>query len=158
MSATLVDESRMASTGEIEFATFYVGNILLGIDIRKTEEINRQLDLTTVPNAPALVRGVVNLRGEVVTVVDLRAILGLEPAPLTPSTRNVVVRAGAERVGLLVDSVADVVTVKAGDIEDPPANVNGVDGQFFQGVYKLDAALLVVLNVSTALSVDRKAG
>lgn len=156
VSTIVLDENRAASTGDIEFATFLVGDILLGIDIRKTEEINRQLDLTVVPNAPAFVRGVVNLRGDVVTVVDLRTILGLEPAPFTQSTRNVVVRSGMERVGLLVDSVADVVTVKAGEIEKPPANVNGVDGQFFQGVCKLESALLVVLNVNAALSVDRK--
>lgn len=156
MISTLSEDMKTAASGEIEFATFYVGQMLLGIEIRKTEEINRQLELTVVPNGPDYVRGVVNLRGEVVTVVDLRTILGLETAPLSGSSRNVIVRCGNERVGLLVDRVADVVTVQAGEIEPPPANVHGVDGRFFQGIYKLESALLVVLDVNAALSMDSK--
>ena len=145
-------QTRCVSGDEIEFATFYVGRILLGIDIRQTEEINRQLDMTAVPGAAACVRGVVNLRGEVVTVLDLRTILGLEPVAVGGSSRNVVVRCETEQVGLLVDSVADVVTVAADQIEPPPANVSGADGRFFKGVCKLESALLVVLDVDAALT------
>jgi len=152
MSVTELQEKRTVSSGEIEYATFHVGRLLLGIDIRQTEEINRQLDLTAVPHAPACVRGVVNLRGEVVTVLDLRTILGLEPQAVTAASRNVVVRADAEQVGLLVDRVTDVVTVSAEEMEPPPANVSGVSGRFFKGVYKLESALLVVLDVNTVLA------
>jgi len=157
MTATTTHETRLVSGQEIEFATFYVGRVLLGIDIRKTEEINRQLDLTPVPHAPAWVRGVVNLRGEVVTVLDLRTILGFEPAALTVASRNVIVRTDSEQVGLLVDRVADVVTVPVDEIEPPPANVNGVDGRFFNGVCKLESALLVVLDVQAVLTTAGKA-
>lgn len=156
MSATELQEKRTVSSGEIEYATFHVGRLLLGIDIRQTEEINRQLELTAVPHAPACVRGVVNLRGEVVTVLDLRTILGLEPQALTAASRNVVVRADSEQVGLLVDRVADVVTVSAEEMEPPPANVSGVSGRFFKGVYKLESALLVVLDVNTVLATAGK--
>jgi purine-binding chemotaxis protein CheW len=155
MTATTLQETRSVSSGEIEYATFYVGRILMGIDIRATEEINRQLDMTPVPHAPACVRGVVNLRGEVVTVLDLRTILGLEPAAVTLASRNVVVRSESEQVGLLVDRVADVVTVGADEIETPPANVNGADGRFFRGVCKLESALLVILDVSAVLSAGK---
>jgi purine-binding chemotaxis protein CheW len=155
-SSPVACDGRSASSGEIEFATFHVGRLLLGIDIRQTEEINRQLDLTAVPHAPACVRGVVNLRGEVVTVLDLRIILGLEPQPMNAASRNVVVRSDTEQVGLLVDRVADVVTVSAEEMELPPANVNGVSGRFFKGVYKLDSALLVVLDVNTVLTTAGK--
>jgi purine-binding chemotaxis protein CheW len=160
MSATALQspprKGPAAAMGEIEFATFYVGHLLLGIDIRQTEEINRQLDLTPVPHAPACVRGVVNLRGEVVTVLDLRNILGLEPLAVGQSSRNVVVRNETEQVGLLVDRVADVVTVRAEEMELPPANVNGVSGRFFKGVYKLESALLVALDVQTVLTTAGK--
>ena len=155
--ASSLSGASRASSDEIEFATFHVGGILLGIDIRKTEEINRQLDLTRVPHAPACVRGVLNLRGEVVTVLDLRTILGLEPAEVTETSRNVVVRSESEQVGLLVDRVADVVTVSAAEIEAPPANVSGMDSRFFKGVCKLDSALLVVLDVNEVLSTAGKA-
>lgn len=149
---TAMAESGTASTTELEYATFYVGTILLGVDIRQMEEINRNLDLTSVPQAARCVRGVVNLRGEVVTVVDLRTILGMEPAEITAGNRNVVVRSRGEQVGLLIDRVADVVRIKAAEIEAPPANVNGVEGRFFTGVCKLEKELLVILDVDAALS------
>ena len=155
-SSPVAREGPTVSSGEIEFATFHVGRLLLGIDIRQTEEINRQLDLTPVPHAPACVRGVVNLRGEVVTVLDLRNILGLEPLALSAASRNVVVRNESEQVGLLVDRVADVVTVHPEEMEPPPANVSGVSGRFFKGVYKLESALLVVLDVETVLTTAGK--
>lgn len=139
-------------SGESEFATFYVGEMLMGLDIRRIEEINRQLDVTRVPHAPTFVCGVVNLRGEVVTVLDLRTILGLPASPITKSSRNVIVRHGSERAGLLVDRVADVVGVAAHEVEPPPINLNGIDGAFFEGVYKLDSALLVLLNVEQVLT------
>lgn len=155
-TATMKESRKVVSSNEVEYATFHVGRLLLGIDIRHTEEINRQLDLTVVPHAPECVRGVVNLRGEVVTVLDLRSILGLEPQPLTAASRNVVVRTEGEQVGLLVDRVADVVTVSTEEMEAPPANVSGVSGRFFKGVYKLESALLVVLDVNLVLSTAGK--
>ena len=139
-------------TQEMEYSTFYVDNILLGVEIGQMEEINRQLEVTAVPHAPSFVRGVVNLRGEVVTVVDPRTILGLSPGEVSPTSRNVIVRHKGEQIGLLVDRIADVVRVSAGEMETPPANVSGVEGRFFKGVYKLQSELLVVLDVEAALS------
>ncbi len=140
------------SGDELEFATFYVGNILLGLDIQQIEEINRQLAMTAAPHAPHFVRGVVNLRGEVATVVDLRAILGMPPVEITDQSRNVVVNSRGERIGLLVDRIGDVVRAVTADIEPPPANVSGVDGRFFKGVCKLEKELLVILDVEEALA------
>lgn len=150
------DTNTVIASRQKEIATFYLADMLMGVDIACVEEINRQLELTIVPNAPACVRGVVGLRGEVVTVLDLRTRLGLTPQDLTPHCRNVIVRAAGERVGLLVDRIADVVAVRSEEIEPSPANVQGVDGRFFEGVYELDAELLVILDVEevTASSVS----
>jgi purine-binding chemotaxis protein CheW len=155
MTATM-ERRKAASAGsqELEFTTFYVDNLLLGIDIHQVEEINRQLNITPVPHTTENVRGVVNLRGEVVTVVDLRRSLGLEPTVIGGSTRNVVVRSGHERIGLLVDRIADVVTARSDQIESPPANVNGIDGRYFTGIYKLESELVVILDVEMVLSGD----
>lgn len=136
----------------VEFATFYVGDMLLGIDIREIDEINRQTEVTIVPQASPSICGVVNLRGEVVTVLDLRSVLGLERAVIAKNTRNVVVRHRGEQVGLLVDGIADVVKVALDEVEAPPRNLNGVDGRCFDGVYKLEHALLVLLNTQAVLS------
>jgi purine-binding chemotaxis protein CheW len=136
---------------ELRLATFYLGEQLLGVDIRLVQEINRLTDITPVPLAPDFVRGVVNLRGEVVTVLDLRAVLGLEPSVTAGQGRNVVLEYAGEKTGLLVDRVADVVTTTAGEIEPAPANVHGADGRFFQGVVKLEHELLVLLDVQAVL-------
>ena len=137
----------------MEFVTFYVGNLLIGVDIHNVEEINRQVDVTPVPQAPPHVRGVINLRGEVVTVVDLRTVLEMGTTEITQQTRTVVVNSGNEEIGLLVDRVADVVHTRSDLMDTPPANVSGVDGRFFKGVYKLDKTLLIVLDVDAAIAV-----
>ncbi|HOW71586.1 MAG TPA: chemotaxis protein CheW [Phycisphaerae bacterium] len=157
-TATLTPPRNLAQ--EMEYATFYVGDILLGVDIGQMEEINRQLEVTVVPHAPPFVRGVVNLRGEVVTVVDPRVILGLPVTEVSATSRTVIVRHKGEQIGLLVDRIADVVRISVGEMEPPPANVGGVEGRFFKGVYKLQTELLIVLDVETALSAptsDRQA-
>jgi purine-binding chemotaxis protein CheW len=147
-----VERSPQTFAGQLDLATFYVGGLLLGIDIRLVREINRQTEFTPVPHAPPEVQGVINLRGEVVTVMDLRTILGLGTTDLSKHARNVIVHSGTEQIGLLVDQVADTVCVPPHAIEPVPANVHGVDASLFQGVYRLESELVVILNVETALA------
>ncbi len=137
---------------ETKFVTFRVGDSLMGVSIRLVEEINRHVEVTPVPHAPCHFRGVINLRGEVVTVVDLRTILELPPAELTQQTRKVVVQSKGEQIGLLVDRIADVVRTRTDDIDPPPANIGGVDGRFFKGVYKLKTELRIILDIDAALA------
>lgn len=137
--------------GEAQFVTFYVGDLLLGAEIQHVEEINRQVQPTPVAHAHEAVRGVMNLRGEVVTVLDLRNILGLGTTEVTRATRNVIVSAGGESIGLLVDRIADVVNAPWSEIKPPPANLTGVEGRFLQGVYEMQGALLAVLDIAEAL-------
>lgn len=137
---------------DTELATFYVGDVLMGVPINHVQEINRHQHLTPAPQAPDAVRGVINLRGQVVTVVDLKAVLQLGNTEISRQTRNVIVGVKGEEVALLVDRVADVVQATGDRLEAPPANVGGADGRFFLGVYKLDAELLLVLNVEEVLS------
>ena len=136
----------------LEIATFSVGENLIGVDIRQVQEINRNMSIARVPHVPPKVRGVINLRGEVVTVIDLRVVLGLEPIGVTRMTRNIVLSSGGERIGLLVDSISDVVTASSADIVDAPGNLSGVDGRFFRGVLKRDGELLLVLDVDEVLA------
>lgn len=153
MTAAVADH-KTTSTGELQFATFYVGNLLLGVDIHKVQEINRQLDVTPVPHSPEYVRGVINLRGDVATVVDLRRVLGLAPAEETRDSRNLIVHWREESIGLWVDKISDIITVPEGEISQPPSNVDGVDGRFFDGVYTLDSDILVLLNIDQVLTVN----
>jgi purine-binding chemotaxis protein CheW len=150
---TMVKHS-VRSADEVEFVTFYVGDLLIGIDIHQVEEINRQVDVTPVPQSSPQVRGVINLRGEVVTVVDLRKVLDMGQIEIDEHSRTVVVNCGNEEIGLLVDRVADVVRERADQLDPPPANISGIDGRFFKGVYKLDKSLLIVLDVDVAIAAN----
>ena len=136
----------------LELATFSVGNNFVGVDLRQVQEINRNMSITRVPHVPPKVRGVINLRGEVVTVIDLRIVLGLEPIDVSRTTRNIVLSSGGERIGLLVDSIADVETALSTDIVDPPGSLTEVDGRYFRGVLKMDDELLLVLDADEVLA------
>jgi len=153
MSMT-IETGPTTQSGEVQFATFRVDDLLLGADIRQVEEINRHLEMTPVPHAPGCVRGVINLRGDVVTVVDLRQILGLGATELSATTRNVIVNSRDERIGLLVDRIGDVVILSSDEIDPPPPNLNGADVRLFRGVYRLDGELLVILDVEAVLKAD----
>lgn len=151
---TMLADRVSKKNDELEVASFYLGNALMGVPIDRIEEINHQLDLTPVPHAPACVRGLINLRGQVVTVIDLRVALGLDPAVQTRQTCNIVVRSQGELIGVAVDRIADVVCLRWSDLEPSPANVAGADGQYFSGVYKLPEELLIVLDAEKILGVD----
>lgn len=152
MNATLNNKEAVASIDQLQFATFYVGELLLGVDIRLVQEINRQLEMTPVPNALSHVRGVINLRGEVATVIDLRTVLGLPSTQQTRDTRNLIVHSQGEAIGLLVDRISDILTVRRDQISDAPSNVDGVDGKFFLGVHTLDNDICVLLDVEQVLA------
>ncbi len=143
---------RSSGTSTRQLATFRLGELLLGIDIRCIREINRVTDFTPVPDAPPQVRGVVNLRGDVVTVINLRTILDLPPQEITPWTRLMIVQSEDEAIGVLVDRVSDVATVQRAEEEPLPANLGGVNSRFFSGMYRVGADLLVELDVAAALA------
>ena len=158
MSTTLVADhetvarERDMETTEMQFATFYVGDMLLGVDIQQVQEINRQLNVTEVPHSPVHIRGVINLRGEVTTVADLRKILGLPPGEVTHEGRNLIVTSQGESIGFLVDRISDILTLRSDQTDPPPTNVDGVAARFFSSVHSMESEILVILNIEEALS------
>lgn len=139
---------------DLQLATFYVGDLLLALPIDYVQEINRNLELTEIPDAPEHVRGVINLRGDVATVLDLRRVLGFSPAEVTPQSRNLIVRSGDESIGLWVDRIADIISVPSDEIGPSPANISGADGRFFKGVHRTDTDIVVLLDAGEVLSVE----
>ena len=135
----------------LELATFYVGDSLYGINILKIQEINKHLDVTVVPKAPDYVQGVLNLRGRIVTVIDLGKKLGLSPIDPSKNNRNIIVDSHDEQIGFLVDSISDVLQAESDKIEPAPANIGGVQGSFFKGVLKTENKLIGVLDVEEVL-------
>ena len=135
----------------IELATFYVGKALCGIDILSIQEINKHFEVTTVPQATDYVVGVLNLRGRIVTILDLGKKLGLSEIEKNQNNRNIIVRSQDEHIGLMVDSISDVVTVENDFIESAPSNISGLKGKFFQGVMKTRTALIGILDIEEVL-------
>ena len=122
------------------------------MDILNVQEINKLMDMTKVPQAPTYVTGILNLRGQIVTVIDLGKKLGLTCTELSDSTRNIIVNSDSEYIGLLVSSISDVVEAQWDKVEDPPANIGGVQGAFFKGVFKTQDRLIGILDVNRVLA------
>ena len=135
----------------LELATFYVGAALCGLDILKIQEINKQIKMTKVPQAPEYVMGILNLRGQIVTIIDLGVKLGLTPTQLDNKTRNIIVNSQGESIGLLVERISDVVPVEREKLEPPPANIGAVQGKLFKGVFKTPHHLIGILDVEEIL-------
>jgi purine-binding chemotaxis protein CheW len=138
----------------VELATFYIGEALCGMDILNVQEINKLMDMTKVPQAPSYVTGILNLRGQIVTVIDLGKKLGLTCLNLNDSARNIIVNSENEYIGLLVSSISDVVEAQWDKVEDPPANIGGLQGAFFKGVFKTEDRLIGILDVNKVLTED----
>ena len=139
-----------------ELALFQAGELVCGLEINCVQEIQRQTAITAVPRAPDYVRGVINLRGVIVTVIDLRRKFALEPRPKDAEGQIVIIRQGEESVGLLADAVSDVVAADENDIEAPPLNLDGVAGRYFKGIYKQEQMLVAILNVEELLAVNNE--
>jgi len=135
----------------VELATFFVGEALCGMDILKVQEINKLMERTWVPQAPEYVLGVLNLRGKIVTIIDLGKKLGLSQTQLSDASRNIIVDSQDEYIGLLVDRIGDVVLADWDKVEAPPSNISGVQGKFFEGVYKTENSLVGILDVEEVL-------
>ena len=132
------------------FCTFYLEGLLFGVELKGVQEVIHSLDMTEVPLAPAVVSGLINLRGQIVTAVDLRRRLELSATPLTSHAMNVVVRSEDGAVSLLVDEIGDVVEVQEGTFEPPPETLRGTIRTMILGVHKLDNRLMHVLDIGKA--------
>ena len=147
-----MEENTMESGSEdLEFSTFYVGGALCGINILNIQEINKHFEITSVPQSSDYVEGILNLRGRIVTIIDLGKKLGLQPVNKDKDNRNLIVNSDDEHIGLLIDSISDVVIAKADEIEPAPSNIGGMKGKFFQGVIKTEKELIGILDIDEVL-------
>jgi purine-binding chemotaxis protein CheW len=139
---------------ERQFCTFHLGDLFLGIEVLQVQEVIRAQAMTRVPLAPRAVRGLINLRGQIVTAIDLRERLGLPPLGDDRVPMNVVVRTGEGAVSLLVDDIGDVLDAADEDREEPPETLSAAARELIHGVYKLPGRLLLVLDLAKALDLE----
>lgn len=155
-----MNQTNAAAAGDaaLQYLTFSLGGEMFAIDIRGIKEIIEYGGLTTVPMMPGFIRGVINLRGAVVPVVDLSVRFGREPTELGKRTCIVIIEVGDDRgwqdIGVVVDAVSEVLEIPTGDIEPPPQFGTGVRREFISGMALLPGGFAIVLDVSRALSVE----
>lgn len=137
---------------ERKVVIFSLNNEDYGVGVEQVNAIERVLPITRVANVPAFVKGVINLRGVVTPVIDLRKRFGMSSKPYDDATRIVIVHVGEIQVGLIVDAVRDVLDISADSIEEPPSGLGEVDVRYLAGIAKLEERLLVLLNLDQVLS------
>ena len=140
----------------LQLVSFKVGDAEFGVDILKVQEINKMMELTSVPNTPSFVEGVVNLRGRIIPVINLRSRLGLEVKEYDSETRIIVVELNDKTLGFIVDEVKEVLRIPKSITEQPPDIVSGVDASYITAIGKLEDRLLILLDLTKILSNDEE--
>ena len=138
----------------IQIVSFRIANEEFGIDIIKVQEIIRMVDITRVPNTPNYVIGVINLRGKVIPIIDMRRRLNLVETPYTKDTRIVVIEEDGKVVGFIVDSVSEVLRISKSITEPPPPMVAGISSDFINYIAKLEGRLLILIDLEKVLMND----
>jgi purine-binding chemotaxis protein CheW len=136
----------------LQLVSFKIGEEEFGVNILKVQEINRTLEVTRVPNAPEYVDGVINLRGKVIPIIDLRRRFGMERKEHDKNTRIVVVELSGKVVGFVVDAVSEVLRIPESVTEPPPPIVSGIEADYITAVGKLEDRLLILLDLEKVLA------
>ena len=152
MNEAIITEEN--NTEILQLVSFRIGNETFGIDILKAQEIIRRLPITKIPNSPEFVEGIINLRGKVIPVVDLRIRIGLKKIEETINMRIIVVEIKGKTVGFIVDSVSEVLRIPTSTLEDSPELVSSnVNSEFITSVAKLEDQLLILLDLEKVIEV-----
>ncbi|MCR4667309.1 MAG: chemotaxis protein CheW [Desulfovibrio sp.] len=138
----------------LQLVTFSIGEEEFGVDILKVQEIIRTMEITKVPRAPAFVEGVINLRGKVIPIIDLRRRFNLAPKPHDKNTRIIDCVINNILVGFVVDAVAEVLRIPSNTVEPPPPVVAGIGSDYISGVGQLKDRLLIMLDLDKLLSTE----
>ncbi len=145
------DEDILADVNIIQLVSFMLEDVEYGVDILAVHEILRFPEMTRLPNTPDYIRGVINLRGNIIPVVDVRIRFGMPSGEVTDLTRIIVIETNEKMVGLLVDSVYQVVRLPGSHIDPPSELIEGVSEEFITGIGRLRDRLIVILNMANIL-------
>ena len=141
---------------EIKLAVFRLDGQPYAIDIMKIKQIIRPLKITRLPKAPAFVEGVINLRGVVIPVMDMRKKFGLPPRPPEADTKVIIASVERRIVGIIVDDVSEVVPVPRAEVQPPPRMIRGVEAEYLMGVCRYQDEILLILNLDEILTAEEK--
>lgn len=141
----------------LKLVGFRLGDEEYAVDILKIKEIKLLMDITRVPKAPGFVEGVINLRGDIVPIIDLRKKLGLEVKPMGEDSRIIIVEIDHKMCGVIVDGVSEVIEIEESKIFPAPPMVKGIDADYLKGVGKQDDRILILLDLDKILTTREKA-
>ena len=149
-------EQQQLSGEKIQVVSFGLGNEEYGVDISQVQEIIRMVDITHVPRAPHFMEGVINLRGQLIPIIDLRTRFGMDRAQHTKNTRIVVTEIATKRVGIIVDGVSEVLNLPIENVEEAPEMIAGVGTEYISGVGKVNDRLIILLELQKVISTAEK--
>lgn len=144
------------SSSEVQLVVFKLGREEYSVSILQVQEIKRITDITRVPHTPDYIKGVINLRGSVLPVIDLKKRLNLPQQMSTEDTRIIIVKVGELSVGMIVDAVSEVMTINQENIDSPEVVAGSVAASYLSGVGKLDNRLLILLNLEEIIGVGQE--
>ncbi len=140
-----------------QFIRFRIADADYGLELLRVKEVIRLTEVTRLPKEPPFVKGIINLRGDVIPIIDLRERLGFEPMARTRATRIIVVETEARLMGMVADSASQVVRIPTSQIEPPPPTPFHASQRYIHGVGKLDGKIIILLNIDALLSMDERA-
>jgi len=152
MAIQLSGQEKVGKGKDLQLVTFRLGDEEFAADILKVQEIIKIPDITRVPNAPSFVEGVINLRGKVIPIIDLRRRFGLSEVERDKEARIIVVDSSGKVVGLVVDSVSEVLRLPLSTVEPPLAITGGIESEYIDGVGKLGDRLVILMNLDKVLT------
>ncbi len=147
----LQEQADSESTGTMQLVSFHLADETFGVEITKVREINLMCAITQVPQSPHYVKGLINLRSNVIPVVDLRTLFGLPENELDSESRIMVMQVGSRTIGIIVDGVDEVLRISNKDIAPPPATVSGLGNEYLEGLVRLENQLLILLDIEQVL-------
>ena len=149
-----MEESTMST--EVQLVVFKLGNEEYGVPITQVKEINRLTTATKVPKSPVFIEGIINLRGQIIPIIDMKKRFDLTVVEYTADARVIVIQVGQQTFGIEVDAVSEVLRISVGNIEKAPAIVAGIDARYITGVAKVGERLLILLDLDKLLSEEEK--
>ncbi len=152
MSAVMQEKNQQV----FRWVTFRLADETYGINVMQVQEVLRMTDVAPVPGAPHYVMGIINLRGNVVTVLDTRKLLDLATSDISDSSRIMIIESGKVTVGLLVDSVAEVVNIASSDIDPPPSVGNDEGSRYIQGIYSTEQQILILIDLNKLITEENR--
>ena len=153
----LQEQADSESTGTMQLVSFHLADETFGVEITKVREINLMCEITQVPQSPPHVKGLINLRSNVIPVVDLRSLFGLPENELDSESRIMVMQVGTRTIGIIVDGVDEVLRISKKDIAPPPPTIAGLERDYLMGIVRLENTLLILLDIEKVLDGDARA-